>query len=260
VVLGLPFPSFDMAAAHLSIYAQARRASRNAGPPNLLQQARRGNREAFAEMVTPFLPSVYRRARGLTGDAADAEDIRQETLLKAWSKLEQFTGNHDESTNDFRAWISRIAANSSIDLLRQRRGGQMLSLEEPKGPNDETLGSTIAAEQHDPEERCARREMARLLANAILTLPRDLRQACLLRDVLHYSTEEVASRLRVSTVAVRLRLFRAHRRLREKLQERLQVNPMVASRSEAGAQGRTAERIPAGFSTQNEAVSYAAGD
>jgi Sigma-70, region 4 len=53
-------------------------------------------------------------------------------------------------------------------------------------------------------------------------LPPDLRQACLLRDVLHYSTQEVASRLGISVVAVRLRLFRAHRRLREKLQDSLQ--------------------------------------
>jgi RNA polymerase sigma-70 factor, ECF subfamily len=248
-----------MAAAHLSLYFEARRVGRNAGPSTLLQQARRGNREAFAQMVTPFMSSVYRRAHGLTGDAADAEDIRQETLLKAWSKLEQFTGEHDDAGSDFRAWISRIASNSSIDLLRQRRTSQMLSLEEPKGPNEETLGSTIAAQQHDPEERCARREMARLLANAILTLPRDLRQACLLRDVMHYSTEEVASRLRISTVAVRLRLFRAHRRLREKLQERLHGNSPVMA-GESRGQDAFMERTPAGFSAANDAISYAPGD
>jgi predicted RNA polymerase sigma factor len=63
--------------------------------------------------------------------------------------------------------------------------------------------------------------MGQLLAKAIVQLPPDLRQACLLRDVLHYSTQEVASRLGISVVAVRLRLFRAHRRLREKLQDSL---------------------------------------
>src|SRR5258707_8594316 len=73
----------------------------------------------------------------------------------------------------------------------------------------------------DPEERCARRELGRLLAKTIAQLPPDLRQACLLRDVLHYSTQEVAGRLGISVVAVRLRLFRAHRRLREKLQDSL---------------------------------------
>ena len=101
--------------------------------------------------------------------------------------------------------------------------------------------------------------MARLLANTILTLPRDLRQACLLRDVLHYSTEEVASRLRISTVAVRLRLFRAHRRLREKLQERLQGNSPAMLR-ESRPQSGLEDGIAGGISTPGEAVSYASGD
>jgi RNA polymerase sigma-70 factor (ECF subfamily) len=203
--------------------------SLNAPPPrrpSLLAQARRGNPEAFAEMVSPYLPTLYRRARGLTGNAADAQDVSQEAVLKAWSRLEQFAGRQDESIDDFRAWISRIAANTSIDLLRQRRDGKIASLDQRKGDSEETLGSGIASEQQDPEERCARREMCRLLAKTIAQLPPDLRQACLLRDVLHYSTQEVASRLGISVVAVRLRLFRAHRRLREKLQDSLR--PAVA--------------------------------
>ena len=191
------------------------------GPRSLLAQARSGNPEAFGEMVSPYMPTLYRRARGLTGNAADAQDVSQETVLKAWSRLEQFAGKQDESIDDFRAWISRIAANTSIDLLRQRRDGKIASLDQRKGESEETLGSGIASEEHDPEERCARREMGQLLARAIVQLPRDLRQACLLRDVLHYSTQEVASRLGISVVAVRLRLFRAHRRLRENLQDGL---------------------------------------
>ena len=209
-----------MSAAPYTFYADAP----PRGRPSLLAQARRGNPEAFAEMVSPYLPTLHRRARGLTGNAADAQDVTQETVLKAWSRLEQFAGRQDESIDDFRAWISRIAANTSIDLLRQRRDGKISSLDQSKGESDETLGSGIASEEQDPEERCARREMGRLLAKAIVQLPPDLRQACLLRDVLHYSTQEVASRLGISVVAVRLRLFRAHRRLREKLQDGLRPN------------------------------------
>src|ERR1700682_1073775 len=172
-------------------------------------------------MVSPYLPALYRRARGLTGNAADAQDVSQEAVLKAWSRLEQFAGKQDESIDDFRAWISRIAANTSIDLLRKRRDVKIASLDQNKGQSEETLGSGIASEQQDPEERCARREMGRLLAKAIVQLPPYLRQACLPRDVLHYSTQEVADRLGISIVAVRLRLFRAHRRLRENLQDSL---------------------------------------
>src|SRR5229473_6905512 len=188
------------------------------GRSSLLAQARNGNPDAFGEMISPYMPTLYRRARGLTGNPADAEDVSQEAVLKAWSRLEQFAGKQDESMDDFRAWISRIAANTSIDLLRQRRDGKIASLDQHKGQSEETIGSSIESEQLDPEERCARREMGRLLAKAIVQLPPDLRQACLLRDVLRYSTQEVASRLGISVVAVRLRLFRAHRRLREKLQ------------------------------------------
>jgi RNA polymerase sigma-70 factor, ECF subfamily len=206
-----------MSAVPFTFYAEAPPRHRR----SLLAEARSGNPEAFAEMVSPYLPTLYRRARGLTGNTADAQDVSQEAALKAWSRLEQFAGKQDESIDDFRAWISRIAANTSIDLLRQRRDGKIASLDQPKGEGDETLGNGIASEQQDPEERCARREVGRLLAKAIAQLPPDLRQACLLRDVLHYSTQEVAGRLGISVVAVRLRLFRAHRRLREKLQDSL---------------------------------------
>lgn len=202
------------------------------GPrPALLTQARRGDREAFAELVAPHMPTVYQRARRLTGNIADAEDVSQEALLKAWSRLEQFSGAEDDSADDFRAWMSRIGANASIDVLRQRRDGKMVSLEERRGPSEEPLGSGIPARGDNPEEVCARREMGRLLGNVIVQLPRDLRQACLLRDVLHYSTQEVADRLGISIVAVRLRLFRAHRRLREKLQDALQPKTQRAEPS-----------------------------
>jgi len=187
--------------------------------PGLLTQARRGNREAFTEMVSPYTATVYQRARRLTGNTADAEDVSQEALLKAWSRLGQFSGSEDEHADDFRAWLGRIAANAAIDVLRQRRDGKILSLDDRRGADEETLGSAIPARDVDPEEQCARRESARMLADAIRGLPPDLRQACLLRDVLQYSTQEVAERLGISLVAVRLRLFRAHRRLRETLED-----------------------------------------
>ena len=229
--------------------------------PSLLAQARRGDREAFAKLVTPHMPTVYQRARRLTGSQVDAEDVSQEALLKAWSRLDQFSGSEDDDANDFRAWVSRIAANSSIDVLRQRRDGKMLSLEERYSPDSECLGNGIPVSGDDPEERCARREMSRLLAAAVVQLPRDLRQVCLLRDVLHYSTQEVADRLGVSIVAVRLRLFRAHRRLRDQLQQRLQPKRQQVNRS---ADQSRATRQPARVREQEfvplGALGYVCGD
>jgi RNA polymerase sigma-70 factor (ECF subfamily) len=250
-----------MSTATLSFYSELSGLQRSA-PLGLLAQARRGNPEAFAEMVSPYMPTVYQRARRLTGNPADAEDVSQEAWLKAWSRLEQFSGNEEEPAGDFRAWISRIGANSSIDLLRQRRDAKMVSLEERRSPDEETLGSGIPARDDNPEERCARRELGRLLADAIVRLPPDLRRVCLLRDVLRYSTQEVAERLGVSIVAVRLRLFRAHRRLRENLEETLRPKIQRAEQSarDARSSARAAGRSRDSFLPLSAAAGYACGD
>jgi RNA polymerase sigma-70 factor, ECF subfamily len=205
---------------------------------------------------------MTRRARRLTGNVADAEDVSQEALLKAWSRLEQFSGSQDDNADDFSAWLARIAGNTSIDILRQRRDGRLLSLEEPRGSAEETLGSGIATRDHNPEERCARRQMGRMLANAILQLPPDLRQACLLRDVMQYSSQEVADRLEISVVAVRLRLFRARRRLREKLEEALHAKKRrVDQRVVARETGRRASADSrSGFLPLHTVSGYASGD
>jgi RNA polymerase sigma-70 factor (ECF subfamily) len=187
----------------------------------VLADARLGDGEAFAEMVLPYGPGLYRRALRLTGNRADAEDARQEALLKAFSRLNQFAGQRDEGKDDLHAWVSRITTNASIDLIRQRREGKYISLEEPANASDDTFGSRLPARTDNPEELYVRREKRLLIAGAIARLAPDLRQICLLRDVLQYSTHEVAARLGISTVAVRLRLFRAHRRLRDDLRDRM---------------------------------------
>ena len=188
----------------------------------LLREARVGDRESLARLILPYGQGLYLGALRLTRNPADAEDVRQEAFLKVLSRLEQFAGFQDETRDDLRAWVSRIAANASIDVIRKRRDGRLLSLEETAGPSEETLGSNLAAPEQNPEERLARREIRKLMSDAIAQLSPELRQVCLLRDVLQYSTQEVSERLHISAMAVRLRLFRAHRKLREKLSVALQ--------------------------------------
>ena len=210
--------------------AESLRAARR----NNLANARLGDASAFAEMIQPYSQGLYRRALRMTGNPADAEDARQEALLKAFSRLSQFAGQQDNGKDDLHAWVTRITSNASIDLIRRRREGKYVSLEEPGASPEETFGSRLAARTDNPEERYARREMRSLMAGAIARLAPDLRQICLLRDVLQYSTHEVAARLAISTVAVRLRLFRAHRRLREEIRGRLRQKHMGASSAQPG--------------------------
>src|SRR5258708_1370857 len=181
----------------------------------LLLQARKGDRESLAKLILPYAPGMYLGALRLTRNPADAEDVRQDAFLKVMTRLEQFSGMRDENRGDLHAWVSRIAANASIDVLRKRRDGKLFSLEEPTGEGDETLGTNAAAREDNPEERFARREMRKLMANAITQLAPELRQVFLLRHVLHYSTQEVANPPGISPMAVRPRLFPTDRILRE---------------------------------------------
>ncbi len=199
----------------------------------LLQNARNGDREALAALVMPYASGLYRAGLRLTGNPSDAEDVRQETLLKTFCRLDQFVGTQTSSRDELHAWVFRIATNASIDVIRRRREGKVLSLEQSTGGLEESIGSQIPCRLANPEQGFLRHETRRLLAAAILELPPDLRRVCLLLDVLHCSTQEVAQRLGISTVAVRLRLFRAHRRLREKLTKKLRPSRAPLSRLSA---------------------------
>jgi len=228
----------------------------------LLIEARKGDRESLAKLILPYAPGLYLGALRLTRNAADAEDVRQDAFLKAMTRLEQFAGRPGENRDNLHAWVSRIASNASIDVIRKRRDGKLFSLEEPNGAGDDTLGSNVTAREDNPEERFARREMRKFMADAITQLAPDLRQVCLLRDVLQYSTQEVAERLGISAMAVRLRLFRAHRKLREELSMAMkpakprQANAVAGFQVPRRSEERTREqRIPlAAF------AEYACGD
>jgi RNA polymerase sigma-70 factor (ECF subfamily) len=186
----------------------------------LLRSARAGDRQALAELVMPYATGLYRSGLRLTGNAHDAEDVRQETLLKIMARLDQFAGGQTGPRDDLHAWVSRIAANASIDVIRRRREGKVFSLDQTGNFSDEPWAAQIPSASANPEQGFLRQESRRLLASAISELPPDLRQVCLLMDVLNYSTQEVADHVGVSSVAVRLRLFRAHRKLREKLNQK----------------------------------------
>lgn len=187
----------------------------------LLSEARRGNPTAFLALVTPSEQSVYCNALRLTGNRTDAEDVRQETLLKAYTRLGQFSGDGRGDAGAFAAWLSRIATNESIDTLRRRQGGRVISLDDPVPGGDapDFFRRETITTSDDPEQHYARLEMRRIFADAIEKLDPTFRRVCLLRDVVQLTTEETAQRLGISSAAVRIRLFRARLKLRERVQQ-----------------------------------------
>lgn len=182
---------------------------------DVLAAARTGDNNAFAALITPYVPRLRRLARRFTRNVEDAEDVCQESLLKAFTKLHRFTGSQDATKGDFRSWLMRITANSAIDFVRRRQSGRFVPLDECEPVLNESYRFGSRACRENPEASYARKERLGIIAGRIAELPAGLRRVCVLRNVMELSTEEVASRLGISTAAVRLRLFRAHGRMKK---------------------------------------------
>jgi RNA polymerase sigma-70 factor, ECF subfamily len=175
-------------------------------------QARKGDDRAFAELVKRYEAKIFRLAQHITQNREDAEDVLQETFLRAYEHLDQFQGN-----SKFYTWVVRIAVNQALMKLRRRRTDKSVSLDETIDTGEDTVTREIAAWDEDPEERFSREELGEILDSAIQTLAPAYRSVFLLRDVDDLSTEETAEALGLSVPAVKSRLLRARLQLREKL-------------------------------------------
>lgn len=178
----------------------------------LVDQARHGDSAAFTELVNRYERNIYRLARHITQNEEDAEDVLQETFLKAFANLDRFLG-----TSKFYTWVVRIAVNESLMKLRRRKADKLVSLDEPVETYEDTVPREVAAWDENPEQKYGRAEMNAILTRAIDSLSPAFRTVFLLRDVEELSTEETASALSISIPAVKSRLLRARLQLREKL-------------------------------------------
>ena len=178
----------------------------------LVTQAREGDNRAFAELVKYYEAKIFRLAQHITQNREDAEDVLQETFLKAYEHLNQFQGN-----SKFYTWIVRIAVNQALMKLRRRKTDKTVSMDEEIDTGEDTVTREIAAWDEDPEERFSRQELGEILNSSIQSLAPAYQSVFLLRDVDELSTEETAEALEISVPAVKSRLLRARLQLREKL-------------------------------------------
>jgi RNA polymerase sigma-70 factor (ECF subfamily) len=178
----------------------------------LVVQAREGDARAFGELVRRYEGKIFRLAQHITQNREDAEDVLQETFLKAYEHLDQFKGD-----SKFYTWIVRIAVNQALMKLRRRKTDKSVSLDETIDTGEDTITREIAAWDEDPEQRFSREELGEILDTAVESLEPPYRSVFVLRDIEELSTEETAEALNLSVPAVKSRLLRARLQLREKL-------------------------------------------
>jgi RNA polymerase sigma-70 factor, ECF subfamily len=187
---------------------------RNATDDFLILAAKSGDHSAFVELSRRHSKRIQLTVYRMLGNWEDAEDVLQESLLKAFEHLGQFRG-----TSKFSTWLTRIAINSALMLMRKRRACLETSFDKPPD-STETLQSWEAPDlSPSPEVLCANRETEELLRSAILRLPWCYHTVVDLYHAREYSTYETAQALGISVAAAKSRLLRARTMLRATLPE-----------------------------------------
>ena len=181
-----------------------------------LEDLKAGSREAFAQLVDQTSGHIYRTALQILGDDQDAEDVLQETYIKAFRSLPEFEGRSSLTT-----WLYRIAVNEALMLVRKRKPqAQSVSIDESGSSFD---GDAEAEEMQIvdfcclPEGELLSAESRRFLDRAVRNLPENLRVVFVMRDIEGLSISDTAEALGLSENNVKTRLLRARLRLRQEL-------------------------------------------
>ncbi len=177
----------------------------------LVAAAQDGDKRAFEELVARNERRIFRLAQNITRNREDAEDVLQESFVKAFAHLDRFQGDSRFST-----WLTRIAINQALMKLRKRRANHF-SLDAPMETEKGSLPREIVAWDPTPEQRYSQVELREILAKALGQLSPALRVVFQLRDIEELSTEETAEALGISISAVKSRALRARLELREQL-------------------------------------------
>lgn len=184
----------------------------NYGDEVALEQARSGNGDAFRVLVERHATAVFRLAWRMTGNETDAEDMVQETFLRAWREIKRFDGRAS-----FGTWLHRICANRTVDFLRARNRWQPA----PTGPGDDDEQDPfrgLASDEPSPERMARSAQAGADLEPALASLSEIERMAFVLRHYEGLGIEEIAAALGVQPGAARHSIFRAVRKLRRSLE------------------------------------------
>jgi RNA polymerase sigma-70 factor (ECF subfamily) len=180
----------------------------------LVHNARRGDKEAFRELVERYQRKVVSVALGMVHNREDAIEIAQETFVKAFENLSRFKGD-----SSFYTWLYRIVVNRAIDFQRRERRRPTVGFDEQSGLEMEYDDSFKEERSTDPFQRVQAHEVGERVSAAIGELTPDHKAVILLREVEGLSYEEISRVMRCSKGTVMSRLHYARKKLQQKLKD-----------------------------------------
>ena len=178
----------------------------------LVRACKNGDCAAFEAIVKRYDRKLFRIAQYLMHNQEDAEDAVQEAFLKAFQHLDQFREEAKFST-----WLTRIAMNQALMLLRKRRSKREVSIDDDFQSEDGDLPFEVADWAPNPEDLYRTAQLREILREALQKLGPGLRVVFVLRDIEGFTIQQTAETLGLSEVAVKARSFRARLQLRERL-------------------------------------------
>ena len=173
----------------------------------LVKKSQLGEKAAFEQLVIRHQDLVFSLAYKLTGNSEMANDVAQESFISAWKAIEKFRGDSTFST-----WIYRITVNTAWTLRKKAKKHNTLNI-------DDTYEPIVIDEKKDPELVAINSDLSSVLVNALDKLPIEQRIIVELKNIEGRSHKEIADYLDISVTAAKVRLHRAHQKLRLILEE-----------------------------------------
>ncbi|WP_027664555.1 RNA polymerase sigma factor [Rhizobium leguminosarum] len=185
---------------------------------DLVPLAKMGDEPAIRTIVQRHNQRLFRTARAVIRNDAEAEDVVQAAYVKAFTNLATFRGDAQLST-----WLTRITLNEALGRVRARKNTTGLGEIDMQttGPGGEVLQFPSSLSATDPETELARSQARHLLENAVDELPDDFRAVFVLRDIEGMSTDEAASYLGIRPETAKTRLHRARKMMRQSIEKQL---------------------------------------
>jgi RNA polymerase sigma-70 factor (ECF subfamily) len=192
----------------------------------LVAGAKAGDARAFELLVQRHEGKIFSLAQRMTRNREDAEDVVQLSLQKAFIHLKKFEGESLFST-----WLTRIAINEALMVLRKRRGTREVPIAESRTEDETEVPMDIPDAGPNPEDSCLQREQERILSAAVNELSPGMRRAIELRELGELSTGETAQAMGLSEGAVKARVFHGRKKLRQTLKRYVESTRTYGTRA-----------------------------
>ena len=186
--------------------------SKGLSDSEIVDRVRAGDLALYEVVMRRYNQRLYRVARAILHNDAEAEDVIQDVWVRAYTHLDQFEGRASFST-----WLTRIAVHEALTRLRSRNRHPQLDVTE----HDGELSMKMTWKSLNPEQNATSAQLREFLEEAVMSLPESYRTVIMLRDIEELSTVETAEALDLTEDNVKVRLHRGHGMIRDWLFERI---------------------------------------